>query len=68
LSANAIVVRHKEDVTVAPRNVSSPDMAKKDDGREKAISLLQAAIVEGLESGEPQKLDVETFKLRMRRA
>jgi hypothetical protein len=38
----------------------------KDQERKEAIALLQAAITEGVESGEPQLFDPAAFKLRMR--
>ncbi len=42
------------------------DLIRKDQQRAEAIAALQAAITEGAESGEPQPLDVDAFKLRMR--
>ena len=42
------------------------DLIRKDQQRKDAISALQAAITEGLESGEPQPFDPAAFKLRMR--
>jgi len=42
------------------------DLIRKDQDRKAAIAALQAAITEGVESGEPQSFDVEAFKLRMR--
>jgi antitoxin ParD1/3/4 len=42
------------------------DLIRKDQQRAEAIAALQAAITEGVESGEPQPLDVDAFKLRMR--
>ncbi|RCK54311.1 addiction module antitoxin [Thalassospira profundimaris] len=42
------------------------DLIRKDKARQKAERLLQAAITEGVESGEPQEFDVTAFKLKMR--
>ena len=42
------------------------DLIRRDQQRVEAIATLQAAITEGVESGEPQPLDVEAFKWRMR--
>ncbi len=42
------------------------DLIRKDQERRKAIATLQAAITEGLESGDPQPFDATAFKLRMR--
>lgn len=42
------------------------DLIRKDRERKEAIALLQAAITEGVASGEPQPLDAAAFKLRMR--
>lgn len=42
------------------------DLIRKDQERRRAIATLQAAITEGIESGEPQPFDFEEFKLRMR--
>ncbi len=42
------------------------DLIRKDQQRKEAIAALQAAITQGLESGEPQPFDPEAFKLRMR--
>ena len=42
------------------------DLIRKDQDRQAAIGALQAAITEGVESGEPKPFDVDAFKLRMR--
>ncbi|MBX2830514.1 MAG: type II toxin-antitoxin system ParD family antitoxin [Rhodospirillales bacterium] len=42
------------------------DLIRKDQEREQAIEVLQAAITDGVESGEPQVFDATEFKLRMR--
>lgn len=42
------------------------DLIRKDQERKEAIATLQAAITEGVESGEPQPFDAAAFKLRMR--
>ena len=42
------------------------DLIRKDQERKEAVAALQAAITEGIESGEPQPFDATTFKLRMR--
>lgn len=42
------------------------DLIRKDQERQTAIATLQAAITEGVESGEPQLFDAAEFKLRMR--
>lgn len=42
------------------------DLIRKDQERKQALATLQAAITDGVESGEPQAFDAETFKLRMR--
>lgn len=41
------------------------DLIRKDQERKSAIDTLQAAITEGVESGEPQAFDPMAFKLRM---
>jgi antitoxin ParD1/3/4 len=43
------------------------DLIRKDQERKAAIAALQAAITEGVESGEPQSFDAAAFKLRMRK-
>lgn len=43
------------------------DLIRKDQERMEAIAVLQAAITEGVESGEPEPFDAAAFKLRMRR-
>ncbi|MGK9167114.1 type II toxin-antitoxin system ParD family antitoxin [Inquilinus limosus] len=43
------------------------DLIRKDQERTEAIATLQAAIAEGVESGEPEPFDAAAFKLRMRR-
>lgn len=43
------------------------DLIRKDQERKTAIAALQAAITEGMESGEPRHFDADAFKLRMRR-
>lgn len=42
------------------------DLIRKDQEKQAAIALLQAAIDEGLASGEPEEFDVEAFNQRMR--
>ncbi len=42
------------------------DLIRRDQQRQAALGLLQAAIDEGIASGEPQKFDAATFKLKMR--
>ncbi|WP_306030078.1 type II toxin-antitoxin system ParD family antitoxin [Stappia sp. MMSF_3263] len=42
------------------------DLIRKDQERQTAIRTLQAAITEGIESGESQAFDPTAFKLRMR--
>ena len=42
------------------------DLIRKDQERKEAMAVLQAAITEGVESGEPQPFDAAAFKLRMR--
>lgn len=42
------------------------DLIRKDQERQSAINTLQAAITDGVESGEPQPFDATAFKLRMR--
>ena len=42
------------------------DLIRKDQERKKALGALQAAITEGIESGEPRPFDATAFKLRMR--
>ncbi|MCD1636378.1 type II toxin-antitoxin system ParD family antitoxin [Martelella mediterranea] len=42
------------------------DLIRKDQERHTAVKTLQAAITEGIESGEPQAFDHTAFKLRMR--
>jgi antitoxin ParD1/3/4 len=42
------------------------DLIRKDQDRKAAIGALQAAITEGVESGEPKPFDADAFKLRMR--
>lgn len=42
------------------------DLIRRDRARKDAIAALQTAVTDGIESGEPQALDVEAFKLRMR--
>jgi antitoxin ParD1/3/4 len=41
------------------------ELIRKDQDRRAAIETLQAAITEGLASGEPRDFDVSDFKLRM---
>ena len=43
------------------------DLIRKDQERTEAIAALQAAITVGVESSEPEPLDAEAFKRRMRR-
>lgn len=42
------------------------DLIRRDQERQQAIAALQAAVTEGVNSGEPQSFDVRAFKLRMR--
>jgi antitoxin ParD1/3/4 len=42
------------------------DLIRKDQERQEALAALQAAVSEGVESGEPKPFDAATFKLRMR--
>ncbi|MEO3432946.1 type II toxin-antitoxin system ParD family antitoxin [Inquilinus sp. CAU 1745] len=42
------------------------DLIRKDQERQAAIASLQAAITEGVESGEAEPFDATAFKLRMR--
>jgi antitoxin ParD1/3/4 len=42
------------------------DLIRKDQERKEAIATLQAAITEGVASGESQPFDAAAFKLRMR--
>ena len=42
------------------------DLIRKDQERQAAIATLQSAITDGLESGEPERFDAASFKLRMR--
>jgi antitoxin ParD1/3/4 len=42
------------------------DLIRKDQERKQAIAALQAAITEGVKSGEPHPFDAASFKLRMR--
>ncbi len=42
------------------------DLIRKDQERRQAVSVLQAAINEGLSSGEPAPFDAAAFKLGMR--
>jgi len=44
------------------------DLIRKDQERQSAIMTLQAAIDEGINSGEAQPFDAESFKVRMRQA
>jgi antitoxin ParD1/3/4 len=42
------------------------DLIRKDQERKEAMATIQAAITEGVTSGEPQPLDAAAFKRRMR--
>ena len=42
------------------------DLIRKDQERQQALTALQAAVTEGLESGEAQAFDPTSFKRRMR--
>lgn len=42
------------------------DLIRRDRERKEAVAALQAAITEGIESGEPEPFDATAFKLRMR--
>ncbi|AXS40002.1 type II toxin-antitoxin system ParD family antitoxin [Breoghania sp. L-A4] len=59
-----------EDQTVRGRYSNASDyvrdLIRKDQERHHAIGILQAAITEGVESGDPQPFDASAFKLRMR--
>ena len=41
------------------------DLIRKDQEQNAKFQAMQAAITKGLESGEPQEFDVESFKQRM---
>ena len=43
------------------------DLIRKDQERRQAVAVLQAAITEGLSSGEPAPFDASAFKLAMRK-
>lgn len=43
------------------------DLIRKDQERQTAIATLQAAITEGIESGQAEPFDSAAFKLRMRK-
>ena len=43
------------------------DLIRKDQIRQEATAILQAAITEGIESGKPEALNVEEFKRSMRK-
>lgn len=43
------------------------DLIRKDQERQTAIATLQAAITEGIESGQAEPFDSSAFKLRMRK-
>lgn len=42
------------------------DLIRRDQERQAALGMLQAAITEGVQSGAPQPFDPAAFKLRMR--
>lgn len=42
------------------------ELIRRDQQRKEAVSALQAAITEAVESGTPQAFDPKAFKLRMR--
>ncbi len=42
------------------------DLIRRDQERLRAINTLQAAVTEGLESGEAERFDPQAFKLKMR--
>jgi antitoxin ParD1/3/4 len=42
------------------------DLIRRDQERKEAIATIQAAITDGVTSGEPQPFDAAAFKLRMR--
>lgn len=42
------------------------DLIRRDRERKEAVAALQAAITEGIESGEAEPFDAAAFKLRMR--
>ena len=42
------------------------DLIRKDQERRAAIDTLQAAVAEGVRSGDPETFDPSAFKLRMR--
>jgi antitoxin ParD1/3/4 len=42
------------------------DLIRRDQERRRAINTLQAAVTEGLESGEAEHFDPKAFKLKMR--
>ena len=41
------------------------DLIRKDQAKQAKFEAMQAAITEGLESGEPKEFDVDAFKQRM---
>jgi antitoxin ParD1/3/4 len=60
------VERQSEDGRYSNASDYVRDLIRRDQARQDAISALQAAINEGLASGEPQPFDAHAFKLRMR--
>jgi antitoxin ParD1/3/4 len=42
------------------------DLIRRDQQRQEALAILQAAITEGIQSGPPEAFDAAAFKLRMR--
>lgn len=59
-----------EDRSASGRYSNSSDyvrhLIRRDQERQMAVDTLQAAITEGIESGDPQPFDLEAFKLEMR--
>ena len=59
-----------ESQTIDGRYANTSDyvraLIRRDQERRAAISTLQAAITEGIESGTPEEFDAPAFKLRMR--
>jgi antitoxin ParD1/3/4 len=62
----AWVERQTEDGRYGNASDYVRDLIRKDQERNAAIGILQAAITAGLQSGEAQPFDASEFKLRMR--
>lgn len=65
-SMKAWVERQTEGQRYANASDYVRDLIRKDQERQRAIAILQAAVTEGVESGESEPLDMAAFKLRMR--